>query len=251
METTLDSIRDIKLYQYRYGYRFSVDALLLYSFVNLKRVSKIADLGAGSGIVGLLLAKKYPDAEVTLFELQDSLVRLAEKNITLNSLEDRVRVIKTDIREIKTRHSPLVTLHRMVQGVTRHCFDLIVSNPPFRGVKSGLISTGEEKAIARHEISLKLPELIDAVSYLSMAKGRFCIIYHPNRLLELIETMKKRGLEPKRLRFVHSNTSSEAKMTLLEAVNGGRSGMKVERPFYIYKKDGSYTDEMKGIYLHL
>lgn len=242
METTLDSIRDIKLYQQRYGYRFSVDALLLYSFVNLKRVSKIADLGAGSGIVGLLLAKKYPDAEVTLFEIQDSLVRLAEKNITLNSLEDRVRVTKTDIREIKTRHWSLVT---------GHYFDLIVSNPPFRGVKSGLISTGEEKAIARHEISLKLPELIDAVSYLSMAKGRFCIIYHPNRLLELIETMKKRGLEPKRLRFVHSNTSSEAKMTLLEAVNGGRSGMKVERPFYIYKKDGSYTDEMKGIYLHL
>lgn len=232
METTLDSIRDIKLYQYRHGYRFSVDALLLYSFVNLKRVSKIADLGAGSGIVGLLLAKKYPDAEVTLFELQDSLVRLAEKNITLNSLEDRVRVIKTDIREIKTRH----------------CFDLIVSNPPFRGVKSGLISRGEERAIARHEISLKLPELIDAVSHLSMAKGRFCIIYHPNRLLELIETMKKRGLEPKRLRFVHSNASSEAKMVLLEAVSGGRSGMKVERPFYIYKKDGSYTDEMKGVY---
>ncbi|MEW6675447.1 MAG: tRNA1(Val) (adenine(37)-N6)-methyltransferase [Nitrospirota bacterium] len=242
METTLDSIRDIKLYQYRYGYRFSVDALLLYSFVNLKRVSKIADLGAGSGIVGLLLAEKYPDAEVTLFELQDSLVRLAEKNIALNSLEDRVNVIKCDIREIKTRHSSLVTCH---------CFDLIVSNPPFRGLKSGLISTGEEKAIARHEISLKLPELIAAVSHLSMAKGRFCIIYHPNRLLELIETLKKRGLEPKRLRFVHSNASSEAKMVLLEAVNGGRSGMKVERPFYIYKKDGSYTDEMKEVYLHL
>ncbi|MBI5188675.1 MAG: hypothetical protein HZA07_06360, partial [Nitrospirae bacterium] len=72
-------------------------------------------------------AKKYPDAEVTLFELQDSLVRLAEKNITLNSLEDRVRVIKADIREIKTRHSP-ASLREAGQAslVTRHLSHLIL-----------------------------------------------------------------------------------------------------------------------------
>lgn len=76
---TLDSIRDIQIYQNKNGCRFSVDALLLFSFINLPRVKKIADLGAGSGIIGILLAKKYPHAEATLIELQKSLARLERK----------------------------------------------------------------------------------------------------------------------------------------------------------------------------
>ncbi len=98
MDITFDSIRDIRLYQSKVGYRFSVDSLLLYSFINLKKVNTIADLGAGTGIVGMLLAKKYPEAQVTLFEIQDGLVALAEKNIIQNRLEDRVKVVKCDFR---------------------------------------------------------------------------------------------------------------------------------------------------------
>jgi len=239
MDFTLDSIRDIKLYQPRKGYRFSVDALLLYSFVNLRIARRIGDLGAGSGIVGILLAKKYPDAKVVLFEIQESLAALAEKNIALNFLEERIKVIKTDLRKIKTLYPSLVTSHQ---------FDLLVSNPPFRRFKSGLISEGEEKAIARHEIKLKLHELIDAASYLLKAKGRFCMVYHPYRLSELTEIMKKKGLEPKRLRLVHSNKISEAKMILIEAVQGAKVGLKVDKPLYIYKEDGAYTDELMEIY---
>ena len=239
MDVTLDTIRNIKIYQSRTGYRFSVDALLLYDFVNLRKVNGIADLGSGSGIVGILLAKKYSDAEVTLFEIQNSLAMLAEKNIVLNSLEDRIKVIKTDIREIKNVDS---------SPVIPRCFDLVVSNPPFRILKSGRISAEEEKAIARHEIKLKLHELVNAASYLLKAKGRFCIVYHPHRLSELMELLKKKDLEPKRLRFVYSHFLSEAKMVLLESVKGGRMGMKVDKPLYIYKKDGSYTEEMEKMY---
>lgn len=239
MDVTLDTIRNIKIYQSRTGYRFSVDALLLYDFVNLQKVIGITDLGSGSGIVGILLAKKYPDAEVTLFEIQNSLAMLAEKNIVLNSLEDRIKVIKKDIREIKNvDSSPVIPQN----------FDLVVSNPPFRILKSGRISAEEEKAIARHEIKLKLHELVNAASYLLKAKGRFCIVYHPHRLSELMELLKKKDLEPKRLRFVHSHFLSEAKMVLLESVKGGRMGMKIDKPLYIYKKDGSYTEEMEKIY---
>lgn len=238
MDVTLDSIRDITLYQPKKGYRFSVDALLLHNFVNLKYVRSIADLGTGSGIIGILLAKRYPNAHITLFEIQDGLAKLADKNIVLNSLQDRVRAIRCDIKEIKTCFSSLGDNY----------FDLVVSNPPFRRLKSGRMSEGEEKAIARHELKLRLPELIKASAYLLRAKGRVCMVYHPQRLLELIETLKKRGLEPKRLRFVYSNISSEAKIILLEAVKGGKGGIKVEKPLYIYKEDGSYTDEVRKIY---
>ena len=237
-EITLDSIRDIKLYQSRNGYRFSVDALLLYSFVNMPKAKRIADLGAGSGIVGLLLAKKYPDAHVSLFELQERLATLAKKNIALNSLEGRVRVIEADIREMK----PCSTASRM------GCFDIAVSNPPFRKPKTGLISPEEERAIARHEIRLKLPELICAVHYLLCPKGKLFLIHHPERLTEIAGSLKEKGMEVKRLRFVHSHMSSVAKMVLVEAVKGGRGGAKIERPFYIYNEHGGHSEEMLQIY---
>ena len=95
---------------------------------------------------------------------------------------------------------------------------------------------------------LKLDELADAAAALLRLRGRFCLIHHPNRLAELIVALKKRGMEPKRLRFVHSSHATEAKMVLIEAVKGGRTGLKVEKPSYIYNEDGSYTDEMKAVY---
>lgn len=236
MEVTFDSIRDISLYQSKTGYRFSVDSILLYDFVNLREVKNIADLGAGSGIIGILLAKKYPGARVHLFEIQDSLVRLSEKNVILNHLEGRVEVSRYDLR----------ALH--AGGSLTRTYDLIVSNPPFRKYQSGRVNTEEEKSIARHEITLSLRELLHATTVLLRAKGRLCLIYHPNRLAELLDMLREKGIEPKRIKFVHSHRSSEAKMVLLEAVKEGRTGLKVEPPLYIYKEDGSYTEEMEKVY---
>lgn len=234
---TLDSIRDIKIYQTKSGYRFSVDALLLYSFADVKTARKIADLGAGSGIVGILLAKKYHNADITLIEIQKSLAALAEKNIGLNSLEDRVKTVTADIREIKKCRSPLIT---------PHSFDIAVSNPPFRKEMSGRLNPGEEKAIARHEIKLKLPELVKAADYLLKPKGKFFFIHLPERLAEIIETLSGK-MEVKRLRLVHSDKNSEAKMVLVEAMKNSRKGMKVEKPLYIYTEKGEYTEEMDHI----
>jgi len=233
METTLDSILDIKVYQHREGYRFSMDAVVLHAFVNLRRVERIADLGAGSGVVGLLLAKRYPEARVTLVELQDSLYKLAKKNVKLNGLDDRAEVLKANIKALPDE----------LKG-----FDLVVSNPPFRKPGTGRLSPGGERALARHELAITLKELAASASGLLRHGGRFAVIYHPARLAELMEELKAVRLEPKRLRFVHGNENSEAKMVLLEAVRGGRGGLRIEKPLFVYSADGSYTDELSAIY---
>lgn len=233
MEFTLDSIRDIRLYQSKTGYRFSMDSVILASFVETPAVKRIADLGAGSGIIGLLLAKKYPVAAVTLFELQNSLAGLAARNIELNLLEERVSLVKTDIRTIKT-----------LSDSNRRQFDVVVSNPPYRKERTGIISPDKEKAIARHEVTLKLSELADAASCLLRPKGRFFFIYHPERLSELINTLVERSLEIKRLRFVHSTCLSEAKMVMVEAIKDGKPGLNIAPPVFIYNTDGTYTEEM-------
>lgn len=230
---TLDTIKGIRLYQSRNGYRFSMDAVLLASFVDLKRVGTIIDLGAGSGIVGLLLAKRYTGARVTLLELQESLFKLAERNISLNGLEERVDAVRCDIRDLP-------------EGLAG--FDLALSNPPFRKPLSGRLNVEREKAVARHEMEISLRELLRAASGCLKSKGRFCMIYHPLRLHELTDELARAGLEPKRLRFVHGKVSLEAKMLLLEAVKHGRPGLKVEPPLFVYREDGGYTREMEDIY---
>ncbi|MDH4233493.1 MAG: tRNA1(Val) (adenine(37)-N6)-methyltransferase [Nitrospirota bacterium] len=235
METSLDGIRDVKVYQNVNGYRFSVDAVLLYSFVNVKYACHIADLGTGSGIIGLLLARKYGDARVLLVELQESLYALAEKNIVLNGLEERVKVVLSDIKELKEKAQPL-------------SHDLVVSNPPFRKPSSGRISNGEEKAVARHELRLNLSDLTETVSYLLRPKGRFCMIFHPERLAEAIDTLRRNRLEPKRIRFVHNDHDAVSKIVLIEAVKEGRAGIRLEKPLFIYDKEGEYTAEVNEMY---
>lgn len=239
MEVTLDSIRDIQIYQSKTGYRFSVDALLLFDFVNLRTAMKIGDLGAGSGVIGILLAKKYPRATVTLFEIQDGLASLAERNVRINNLEDRMDVVHADITHRSSLESFLSARGR---------FDLLVANPPFRKGKSGRINLDEERAVARHELRLNLGGLVEAAVLLLKPKGRFCLIHNPNRLAEIMDILRRKNIEPKRLRCIHSNRDSEAKMTLIEAVNGGRQGMKIQSPLYIYDDQGRYTPEMKALY---
>jgi tRNA1Val (adenine37-N6)-methyltransferase len=235
VETTLDGLRDIKLYQRKEGYRFSVDALLLYSFVNVGHVKDAADLGAGSGVIGLLLARKYPGARVLLVELQQTLYRLAERNIGLNGLEDRVSAVLRDIS----------SLHEVYPAMS---YDIVVSNPPFRKPSSGRLSPAEERAVARHEIRLRLPELAKCASHLLKSRGRFFMIFHPERAIEMIDTLRAEQLEPKRIRFVHNDIDSVSKIVLVEAVKGGRAGLKVERPLILYQKDGSYTEEVRAMY---
>jgi tRNA1Val (adenine37-N6)-methyltransferase len=234
-DITLDSIRDIRIYQSKTGYRFSVDALLLFDFVNIKAVKKIADLGAGSGVIGLLLAKKYLKADVFMFEIQNALAELAERNVSLNNLGDRVRVVRADIKGYVS------------EGLSGS-FDVVVSNPPFRKNKSGRLNLEDEKTVARHEIAVCLDDFIRFSRILLRERGRFCMIHHPSRLAEHIRKLQEKGLEPKRVRFVHSNISTEAKMVLMEAVKGGRAGLVVERPFYLYNADGSYTAETMEMY---
>ncbi|MFZ5996462.1 MAG: tRNA1(Val) (adenine(37)-N6)-methyltransferase [Nitrospirota bacterium] len=257
---THDFLRDVQIYQHKDGYRFSVDALLIYSFVNLSHAKSIADLGAGSGVIGLLLAKKYPESKVALIELQEGLARLAEKNVAVNKLEDRVKVINTDIKELFKWHA--ATMDLQSKGIREDSkgdaaydygsligkYDLVVSNPPYRRVTSGKISPGDERAIARHEVKLPLPELAKAASLLLKHNGRFAMVHLPERLIEIIVALQGNGMEPKRLRFVHSKVDAEAKMILIEAVKGARPGLVVEKPLLIYKDDGSYTEEMQELY---
>jgi len=231
MDYTIDSIGSIKVCQPKEGYRFSVDALLLANFVNLKKLTKAVDIGAGTGIIGIILAKKYPESKIVMIEIQPEIAELAKKNIKLNNLENRLEIICMDAKKFRASG-----------------FDLVVSNPPFRTPGTGKMSPKEEKALARHELSLSITDIAKISQNLLKHRGRLCLIHLPERLIEIVRIMSKHNLEIKRVRFIHSKINTEAKMVLIEAVKGGRISLKVDPPLFIYNENGSYTDEMKKIY---
>lgn len=233
-EETLDSIRDIKIIQAKDGYRFSIDAVLLENFISAKRLQKGVELGTGSGIISILLASRLKGPKIIAVEVQKPLAERARRNVSLNNLDDRIEIIANDMRALK-------------KTFPANTFDFVFSNPPFRKTKTGRLSKYEERAVARHEIEITLPDLIKTAAYLLKHAGRFYLIYHPFRLAEMIEMLRKSKLEPKRMRFVHSKEGDEAKMVLIEAVKGSGTWLKIDPPLYLYDHGSEYTDEMKGI----
>lgn len=237
---TIDSISfhntAVAVIQKKDGYRFAIDAVLLADFVKIKANDKnIIDLGTGSGIIALLLAKCFHHIKITGIELQKGLFELAKENVRLNRLEKQAHIENIAIKDIK-------------RSFKAEGFDSVVSNPPYRRFKTGRINPAEEKAIARHEIKTNLEEIIKISKYLLKAKGSLFLTHLPERLAELIYLLKKYKIEPKRMRLVYSREGEDVVFVLIEAVKAGKEGMRIERPLYIYNKSGNYSEEVKGIY---
>lgn len=233
-DETLDTIKDIKLFQAKDGYRFSVDAILLENFISAKRLKEGVELGTGSGIMSILLGKRMKHVKVVAVEIQRALADRARRNVLLNGLDDRIEVLEKDMKALRKLYPA-------------NKFDFVFSNPPFRKAKTGRLSIFHERAVARHEIEITLPDLINTAAYLLKHSGRFFLIYHPFRLAELIGLLRKSRLEPKRMQFVHSKINGEAKMVLIEAVKGSGTWLKILPPLYIYKDDLTYTPELLTI----
>ena len=235
---TRDSILGgkIRVFQEKNGYRFSLDAVLLPHFVPCAKDSVIVDLGTGAGVIPMILAGLNPGVTIFGVEIQDSLADLAELNIRENGLEERISVIRHDLKK-----SPIPGLPKKI--------DWVVSNPPYRRLGSGRINPESQKAAARHEILANLQDTVGAAARILGKGGRLSVIYPATRTAELIHCLKENSLEPKRLQAVHSNTRSPARLVMVEAVKGAGPQITVEKPLFIYRdEDGdAYTDEVQAM----
>lgn len=235
---TLDTLFDGKLIcaQSQGGYRFSIDAVLLAHFAAPRRHERILDLGAGCGVVSLILACRYPDVTLTCLEIQESLVQLIRHNICENSLGGRLQVVFGD----------LCSIDRLVDADGH---DLVVCNPPYYRVNTGRHNMNEEQAVARHEIKARLDDVVRAAAFALRTKGRLVMIYPASRIASLLSALKCNRLEPKRLRAVYSYPGTEASLCLIEAVKGGGDGLALMSPLYLYDYPGSdYSPEVAQWY---
>ena len=237
MHLSTDTFLDgkIQVMQSRKGYRFSIDSVLLAFHAAVRSGDKVLDLGAGCGILSLILAFRVPDIRIFAVELQSELARLAEANVYQNQLADRIHVMCTDMRSLKPK---------MADGPV----DLIVCNPPYRKPGSGRINPAEQRAIARHEIKVTLGEILQTARRMLRTGGRFATVYTVERTADILCRMRSEQIEPKFMRMVHSTQGTDAKLVLVEGIKNGKPGLKVVPSLILYDNSGDYTKEVKRMF---
>lgn len=192
------------------------------------------DLGAGTGVIGLLLTSRGA-GRVTGIELDPQMAEMAQRSVVWNGLADCVQMLEKDLRCLEELPQP---------GE----WDLVVSNPPYRPVGRGSVNPREPLANARHEITVTLQDVVSAAGYLLKYRGRFAMVHLPERLVEVLAAMSRAGLEPKRLRLVYPSMDKKPVLLLVEGIKGAHSGLDVLPPLFIYGADGGYSPEMVGYY---
>jgi len=234
-ETVIDLLQKegMKIIQRADYFNFSLDSLLISEFVSLGRgINKIIDLGTGNGAIPLFLSTKTK-AKITGFEIQEVSADLARRNVALNNLENQIEIIHDDMKNWRNHFLP-------------HSQDAVVTNPPFFKFHGNeeLLNDLDQLTLARHEISINLDELIATASNLLKDKGYFAMVHRPDRLIDIMETMKKYNIEPKKIRFCHSKIDKNAKILLIEGLKYGNPGLTVLPPLVTHSDKGGYSEEI-------
>jgi tRNA1Val (adenine37-N6)-methyltransferase len=235
-DETFDELRryDLRIIQPRNGYRFSLDPLLLCDFAGVRAGERVIDLGAGCGVIPLVLARQAGDVSIVGVEFQEEMAGLSVRNVELNNLQERVEIVCDDVLSLRRRF-PVSS------------FDLVVANPPYRVPGSGKISPRTGRDLARHESTAGLADFLAAAKYLVKPAGRICFIYHVLRLAELFAEAQLLKLAPLRLRMVHGSALSGARMILMELAKGRRGDLGVPAPLFVCDSHGEYSGEMQRI----
>ena len=224
-----------RIIQKKKGFCFGMDAVLLSGFAQVKEGEVAVDLGTGTGIIPILLEAKTKGKHFTGLEIQKEVAEMAERSVRLNHLEDRVDIVRGDIKEASRLFG-------------KASFDVVTSNPPYMNDNHGLKNPDLPKAIARHEVFCTLDDVCREASLLLRSGGRFYMVHRPFRLAEIISLMVQYRIEPKRMRLVYPYVDREPNMVLIEGLRGGKSRMTVEKPLIVYKEPGKYTDEIYDVY---
>ena len=217
------------LYQPQEGYCYNSDSVFLYDFIDsFNPKGKVLDVGAGCGIVGLLVAKSNPKVELEAVEKQDAFVEYATINARVNEIDYKIQ--KKDFLELDESKK----------------YDYIISNPPF--YHDGASKSKNEMLFqARYNVNLPLADFFKKVSRLLKPYSHFVFCYDATQFGLICAELDKVKLRVVDVRFVHPKVDRVASLVMLHVRNGSSSLMKVHRPLVAF--DGSeFSDEVKEIY---
>ncbi len=216
------------------SHTFGTDAILLASFAGIKRKDAACDLGTGCGIIPLIWLKGETNT-VTAVDIQTKACSQLEKSAQLNGIEGRINVVNCDLRSFDGK-------------LPKGYFDLVTMNPPYKPVGTGIESISKADKIARHETMCTVDDAVKAASKLLKFGGRFCMCHRPERLCDIIVSMRAGGVEVKRIRFVVESEGKKPWLVLVEGKRGSKSFVTIENQLVMKDKDGNNTEEFRSMF---
>ena len=227
---------NLKIIQNKDEFCFGMDSVLLANFAKeIKENCKIADLGTGTGILPILLAGKTKNLNIVGIEIQEKIAEMATRSVKLNKFEKNIKIINEDIKNISN-------------SFYNNSFDVVITNPPYKKINTGLTNENEGKQISRHEIKCNLEDIINCAKQLLKDKGILYMVHRPERIVDICELLRKYKIEPKIIRFVYPYKDKESNLVLIKAAKNANKFLKIEKPLIVYNKKGEYTDEILKIY---
>ncbi len=202
---------------------FGTDAFLLYDFAQAKRKEKICDLCSGCGIIPLLMLREKRQHPVTAVEIQADACELIKKGIEMSSLEDKLIILNKDLKNLK-------------EDIEAGAFDLITVNPPYFPIGSGYDCEDEPHRMIRSEVCCTLEDIVAQSARLLRSGGRMCMCHRPERLTDIICSMRANKIEPKRLRFVAKNENTAPWLLLIEGKKDAKPSLLTQKTLYMNDK---------------
>lgn len=234
----IDTLKNgYKIIQDSERFQFGIDAVLLADFAcrGLKAGESVIDLGTGTGIIPLLMAKGCEAAAFTGLEIQKDSADMAAQSVALNALEGRIKIINGDLKDAG-------------KLFPRHSFNVVTCNPPYMIDAHGKGNELDALTIARHEVLCTLEDVVAAADSLLATHGRFFMIHRPFRLPEIFSSLEKHKMEMKRMRLIQPFADKEPNLVLIEARKNAKRRLTIEPPLVVRNDDGEYTAEIKEIY---
>lgn len=214
-------------------HRFGTDAILLADFAAPQKKDVVCDLCSGCGIIPLLMCRNKPPQKIFAVEIQTEAVELMQKSVSENKLDGIIVPLNEDLK----------TLSLAVGSV-----DTVTVNPPYYRESTGLERISKAQAIARHELMCSLDDVVKAAAKILKYGGTLKMCHIPDRMTDVFVTMRKYGIEPKKLKFIQSKADEQPWLFLISGKKGAKSGLNIENSLIMYKSDGTQTDALKKAY---
>ena len=236
-DETLEDLQlaGLKLLQKKTGFRFGMDSVLLAHFAAIRPDDIVVDFGTGSGILPLLLIGRGKGKEFHAVEIQPEYCEMAERNVKMNRLENRIKVYCADAGK--------------ADKLFGHCYaDNVICNPPYSRPGAALVSPFAERATARSQSHDTLKSFFTAAFRILKGKGKINIIYPASQMLHAMELMTECHLEPKRFQMIYPRETKPANLVLIEGIKDARPLLQPMKPLIVFDQNQDLTKELKSIY---
>lgn len=236
VKNRLLNFENMIIYQDDECLKFSLDSVLLANFVTIKPTDKmVVDLCSGNAPIPMLLSFRTK-ARIFGVELQSKIYKLGLDSIKENGLDKQIELLNMDVLDIP-------------KNMDFEKYDIVTCNPPyFKYHETSLVNNNDSLTIARHEVCIKLEDIMITAKYLLKNGGTFSLVHRPERIIEIINLLKKYGFEPKKMQLVYPKVDKSANTVLIEAVKNGRSGLKVLKPIIVYDDLGNYDPFIRNMF---